>query len=265
MAAVATRIYGSSNKTNISHQRTQALNSSDSKTKSFGAAALELLETRLKDVARGLNYPFAWAGIYYPNSPNADVFSKISATGRDFKNFINATEIPKETVNAAVAVKKFFLAPSTTMARELWKTSTRWVNTTYDGFSFIGNFASPIANGVKFFSPLHYAATFGGSLNGAAQTVQDAWTAQQKTAAKCVLYTLNFFRDFSFACLGGSGLYPIVAPKLVSAAWVITLPANTILAFATAGWAFSCTGFFWEKMVVEPEPAALKGRAAVKA
>ena len=227
------------------------LSSIDQKAKTFFEVAIGVLQDKMKDMGKLVSYTFAWTAYFNPNSPNVKTYDAVSVAGRTFKNTICLVEIVPTAVTVGSAVSAFFASPSIPNARNVWQHATKWVNTAYDGFSVVKEYVNPLSAEVfKTFTTMHYSATFGGSLNGAIQNLQDIFSMKKPDFNKTAWLGLGVARDVSFITLGALGLAATVGGAV--------LPPWAMLASVTSGLFFSLTGHFWKELVVEAPKGPVK-------
>src|ERR1700722_3660162 len=211
----------------------------------ISSLALTFFKEKAKDVAKIGSYSAFWVTEAIPNLPPQ--VTKFNHTLRDFKNFVSATEIPEKGCNVIQAVKE--LISSTTdeagqAARKVFKETMSFINATADGIDFAHVFVPIRKDVMRWISGVNFAATIGGSANGAIEQVENIKKMPTIDTKKTTLYLLNLARDISYLVLGIIGLtFVVTATPFIP--WMI-------VACLTSGLTFTLGGYFYERLV-DPE------------
>jgi hypothetical protein len=207
--------------------------------------ALAALKEKAKDAAKIGSYTAFWLTEAIPGLPRE--VTKFNHTLRDFKNFVSVTEVPEKVHNVVKAVKEFANSTADKVAkaaRNVFKETMSFINAIGDTIDFAHVFV-PISKAVmRWVSGINFAATIGGSANGAIEQVQKIHGLKSIDTKKTQLYLINLARDISYLVLGIIGL-TFVLTGTPFVAWMI-------VACLTSGLTFSLGSYFYER-IADPE------------
>ena len=155
------------------------------------------------------------------------------------------TEIPKKTTELAHAISSFGSTADVSKAsREVFKKTTGLTNSVVDSIEFGSRFIPIDSASMTCLKGVNYAATCGGALTGAYEQVQKYNDIKPGETSKTAYCAINFFRDISYASLGGYGVFCVL-----SATPIVPI---VLMAMLTSGLSFTILGYFYEKLY-DPE------------